>query len=406
VISTEKVDEWIKEVQERPESAPLIIQFLANRLRDLTTRNESLVEENIALMTGKRVEEYEGRIEHLEYQLELLKRQASEGGPARNLSPGSAAPRRAASEMLNLLIYHSSGRVLRIESDPDHRPQGGLLGRVDGLQAVGAEPPRLLAAVASDELMFAFSSGRVAVQPVNAISHARPSGKDPASGAWDWTQAPQPEAPRAGETLTLMAVISRIALAENLIQVSRRGYVKKIRAGMTQSILANHYIGAGIKLAADRAFELCLSAREERLILVSWEGYLLSLDLRSVAHSIEEGMRLNTTDHLSAAFVCSPDTPVLVMTQIGKAVIVSDDSLKQAGALRTRGQPVFSQQRRAKGVRVVAAGPLQGGDLAAGLHQDGSLALYAASDLMNTGSIEVQGELLAFCLVPGPGGQA
>ena len=75
MITPEKIEEWIKEAEQRPSSAPLIIQFIANRLRDLAGRNEELLAENIALLTGKRVEEYQQRIAHLEYQLELLKRQ-------------------------------------------------------------------------------------------------------------------------------------------------------------------------------------------------------------------------------------------------------------------------------------------------------------------------------------------
>src|SRR5919109_3975667 len=69
-----KIDEWMKEVEERPESALTIVRLVTRRLRDLTERNEGLLAENIALQNGTRVEEYQKRIAHLEYQLELLKR--------------------------------------------------------------------------------------------------------------------------------------------------------------------------------------------------------------------------------------------------------------------------------------------------------------------------------------------
>ena len=75
MVTPEKIEEWIKETIERPESAPLILQYISGRLRDLAERNEELLAENIALTSGKRVEEYERRIAHLEYQLELVKRQ-------------------------------------------------------------------------------------------------------------------------------------------------------------------------------------------------------------------------------------------------------------------------------------------------------------------------------------------
>src|SRR5215208_7739329 len=69
-----KIDEWMKEAEARPESAVAIVKLIARRLRELTERNEELLAENIALQSGTRVEEYQKRIAHLEYQLELLKR--------------------------------------------------------------------------------------------------------------------------------------------------------------------------------------------------------------------------------------------------------------------------------------------------------------------------------------------
>src|SRR5215510_5980513 len=71
---TNKIDEWMKEAEERPESAVTIVRLIARRLRELTERDEELLAENIALQNGTRVEEYQKRIAHLEYQLDLLKR--------------------------------------------------------------------------------------------------------------------------------------------------------------------------------------------------------------------------------------------------------------------------------------------------------------------------------------------
>src|SRR5574339_1296429 len=69
-----KIDEWMREAEARPESAVTIVRLIARRLRELTERNEELLVENIALQNGTRVEEYQKRIAHLEYQLDLLKR--------------------------------------------------------------------------------------------------------------------------------------------------------------------------------------------------------------------------------------------------------------------------------------------------------------------------------------------
>src|SRR5690348_18285536 len=69
-----KIDEWMKEVEERPESAATIVRLVVRRLRDLSEQNEELLAENIALEDGSRVQEYVRRITHLEYQLDMLKR--------------------------------------------------------------------------------------------------------------------------------------------------------------------------------------------------------------------------------------------------------------------------------------------------------------------------------------------
>ena len=69
---TNKIDEWMKEAEERPESAVTIVRLIARRLRELSERDEELLAENIALQNGTRVEEYQKRIAHLEYQLIAL----------------------------------------------------------------------------------------------------------------------------------------------------------------------------------------------------------------------------------------------------------------------------------------------------------------------------------------------
>jgi hypothetical protein len=62
MINPDQIEEWIHEVEQRPSSAGLIIEYISRRLRDLTARNEELLAENISLRMGKKVEEYESRI--------------------------------------------------------------------------------------------------------------------------------------------------------------------------------------------------------------------------------------------------------------------------------------------------------------------------------------------------------
>ena len=59
---TNKIDEWMKEAEERPESAVMIVRLIARRLRELSERDQELLAENIALQNGTGVEEYQKRI--------------------------------------------------------------------------------------------------------------------------------------------------------------------------------------------------------------------------------------------------------------------------------------------------------------------------------------------------------
>jgi hypothetical protein len=387
MITPEKIEEWLREVEQRPESAPLIIQFIANRLRDLVAWNESLRAENISLMTGNRVEEYERRIAHLEYQLDLLKRQFSgEPPPADSAGIERAAPVR----MIQILVYDSLGHLIRLELDPTTFYDEIVIGNLVGDLVPNGEPLRLLAVPTSDELLFVFTYGRVAVRAVDDLPPVA------SRGAWDWAQAPVPVARRSQEMLACLTPIARLALAEYFIQISRRGYVKKVLRSMSSSILSQQYIGMGTTLPVDRIFETLLCGKDERLMLVSHEGYLQCLDAGRLPFSIEEGMRLGATDHLVAGLVSEAGKTILVMTQIGKVVALEDQDLETAESLKLKGQALFSGQRRAGGVRVVSAGAVNENDWALALHSDGQITLHAVNNLLGRGSLPTQGELLAF----------
>lgn len=388
MITSEKIDEWLQEVQERPESAPLVLQYIANRLRDLTTRNEELRAENIALLTGKRVEEYEQRIAYLEYQLDLLKRQLNgeaitvEGLPA----PGGAQ-QKPVTDLVNIFVFDNHARVLRTSLLSDQLVNGGTIGRIGPNPAKSAEEYRLLVTPPSEELLFIFDSGRIATLPATSI---------PLTPDLDWGRAGIPAEPRSSERLVCLAPISRLAFSEYLVQTSRRGFVKKIRSGMARSILANHYIGSGVKQPADRSFDLVLCSGEDRLALASQAGYLLLLDVKNLPFSIEEAMRLEPTDHMVAAFVAPAEQSVLAMTQWGKVIHLTEDRLNPVANMRTKGQALFSQQRRQKGARLVSAASISEDDWGVALHLDGELTLHEIRVICDVGAIEAQSDLLAF----------
>jgi DNA gyrase/topoisomerase IV subunit A len=387
MITPEKIEEWLREVEQRPESAPLIIQFIANRLRDLSVWNESLRAENIALMSGNRVEEYERRIAHLEYELDLLRRQF---GDVASQMEGSGAQRPAPVQMIHLLVYDGLGHLMRLELNPSMLQDGAVIGRLGGEIVQNGEPLRLLAVSASEELLFVFTYGRVVTRAVEDLPLFAPGE------SLDWAQAPVPEARRSKELLACVTPIARLALADYFIQVSRRGFVKKVLTSMASSILSQQYIGIGTTLPVDRIFETLLCRKENRVVLVSHEGYLQCLDAGELPFSIEEAMRLGATDHLVAALVSGADKTIIVMTQIGKVVALEDLDLETAESLKLKGQALFSGQRRASGVRVVGARAVSDKDWALALHSDGQITLQAVSTLLGRGSLPVQGELLAF----------
>ena len=111
-------------------------------------------------------------------------------------------------------------------------------------------------------------------------------------------------------------------------------------------------------------------------------------------------MRLAVTDHLVAALLIEPGETILAMTQIGKLVSLGYEDLEITPSLKSRGQAIFSSQRRASGVRVIGAAAVSEKDWAVVLHTDGQISLHAVGALLGRGTLPVEGELLAFTTFP------
>ncbi len=392
MITPEKIDEWIKEAEQRPSSAPLIIQFIANRLRELTGRNEELLSENIALLTGKRVEEYEQRIAHLEYQLELLKRQLTGELSEADLETLPTSPTETIIQPPSVLLYNALGQIFRFELPLSPTPSTPWCNLTDLINPE-IEPPRLLAVPATEELLLVFTSGRAVTLPLSSLPPTTPSPD------LDWSQAITPDEPRAVEQLACLVPISRLPLADAFLQVSRRGYAKKVNTSLAPSILANRFIGTGIRLPADRTFAVALGRQEDRLALVSAEGYLQVLDVASLPTAIEDVIRLGVTDHLIAAFIPPPQSSILLSTQVGKLIHRAADDLETATSFKTKGQSLLSPSRREQGVRMIAAAPATDSDWAAALHLDGQLTLHPVKGLFGSGVIPTASELVDVAII-------
>jgi len=379
LITPNQIEEWIREVEERPASAPLILRQVSNRLRELAIRNEELLSENIALMTEKKVEDYENRIANLEYQIELLKRNAS----SVEVTP--------VVESLSLLIYNAFGQVLRVEARPEDLTSGNVLARLKNHTSLEGDEPRLLFTGSQEELLFVFDSGRSVTMPAATFPALK-------ADTLDWQDAFQHEL-RGVEGLVYILPIAKMAMADFCIQTSRRGYVKKIMENSLESFIANGYIGTGVILPADRTCCLGFCSKDDRWVVVSQEGYNQCLELSRIPFTIDEAVRLSNTDHIVNAFALGHKPSLLFITQNGKVVQRETTWLENTSSFKSQGQPILSRGRREGGVRVVSAAAVVDEDWCVVMTSDGSLTSYKVEDLFNQGSViaaDAQLEVLGF----------
>jgi DNA gyrase/topoisomerase IV subunit A len=379
-----KIDEWMKEAESRPESAVTIVKLVSRRLAELTARNEELLAENIALQNGTRVEEYQKRIAHLEYQLELLKRRfGSEGEQAKVPIPTSSA------STLSLLAYNTYGRLLRLQIDPDAQS----LGRIADETLTTSEQPRLLAVPSNEEVLLLFTSGRVSTCAVEGIPTVETGAE------WMWTEAALPDEPHAGEWLACVMPVSQLPLSEFFIQVSRRGCVKKTMTSMAQSILGNHYLGKGTLQKSDQPFDVHLSQKKDLFAFVTIEGKLLGLDVHELPYSAEDRIKLTASDYVIASFVPRHDESMLFFTQTGKVLSRDHGSLELSKSSLAKGQALISAARLDQGIRLIGAASVREADQIVILDAKGNLKLHTAEAVTGSGSIEVDGLLLSIGVI-------
>src|SRR6185503_12581119 len=381
-----KIDEWMKEAEERPESAITIVKLISRRLRELTERNEELLAENIALQNGTRVEEYQKRITHLEYQLDLLKRRFGDDDKA----PMELPTKPAEILTVSLLIYNARGRIFRIELNADTKEPG----RIAGEMVTDDEPPRLLTIPSNEEILLLFTSGRVATVAVSDIPTVD------VGGAWEWDQAALPNEPRAGELLACITPFSQLPLSDFFLQISRRGCVKKTMTSMAQSILTNHYIGKGALQKSDQPFELTLYKKQTQLAFVTYEGHLIGLDVDDLSYATEERIRLSTTDYVIASFTTRADESLLFVTQTGKVIYREGKSLELTKSSLAKGQTLIPPSRLEQGVRFMGAASVRDGDQVVVLDATGRLKIHKAESMTGAGSIEADGLILSIGILP------
>jgi hypothetical protein len=382
-----KIEEWMKEAETRPASAVTIVRLVAKRLTELTERNEKLLEENLALQNGTRVEEFQKRIAHLEYQLDLLKRRfgtdeaALAELPTNNVEPST----------LSLLIYNTYGRIIRVELDPDMT----ALGRIADDTLQSSEQPRLLVVPSNEEVLLLFTSGRVSTCAVLNISTVE-FGTE-----WIWDQAALPDEPRAGEFLACVMPISHLPLSDFFMQVSRRGCVKK--TSMAQSILGNHYLGKGALQKSDQPFDVTLCLKKDLFAFVTLEGKLIGLDVNELSYSAEDRIKLTASDYVIASFVPHAQESMLFVTQTGKVIHREHGSLELSKSSLAKGQALIPPSRLEQGVRFIGAASVRDQDRIAVLDSQGNLRVHLTESVTGIGSIEADGLILSIGVIPAEG---
>jgi len=375
LISQDKIDEWIREVQERPASAELIIRYIANRLSELSSRADELAADNIELLSGRKVEEYENRIASLEYQLELLKRQF--GGEV--ILPSEVPALKPMVETINLLVYNPLGQVLRLEIDPTSLVSGETLAVLNAQAPPGDTPINLLVTGSREELLFIFDSGRTVAMPVSQVPLSNKVDLD-------WTQAFIQE-PQVKEELAAIQPIAKMTLYETCLQASRRGFVKKMKTSFLASHITENYIGSGVKVRADKTWGITFANKDDAYSLVSQEGYIFSMQVERLPVAIDEVIRLGITDHIVSAFIVGQKPSILFITQNGKAVHRDASWLEAATSFKTKGQALLSRERREGGTRIVGAAPVDDEAWGVFLHGDGAITSYQLRELISSGSI-------------------
>ncbi len=376
------LEDWIREINERPESAPGIIRAIANRLIELEKVNEALRAENIELRIENKVEEYENKITNLEYQIELLSRQVQQHLPTSTV------------EGKELLIFNRHNQVLRKDiADPKDLSPGQMIAHFSEGSSLRENEVRLRSFGSSEEILLIFDTGHVIANPITSLPLI--PGEEV-----NWDQAYQ-EDPDSIEELVNILPISRLPLFEYCVQMSRRGFAKRMPAKSFNTYIAQKNIGTGIRQQPDKPFNVTLCNAEDTYVIVSKDGYIVSMTVEKLPFAIEPVINLGANDYIIASFVIAADESILIVTRDGKIVHRDSSWLSPANSFRTQGQSIFSRKVRERGTQVLTAAPIKAGGWGVCLTEIGHIMVFDIEDILNQGVLRKGEEdnLLAFSII-------
>ncbi len=391
MVDRKKIQAWIKEIEQRPSSAALILNYIGNRLEELTSKNEELQAEIFALQSGNRVGAYENKIAHLEYQIDLLKRQGFAIDPESSTEAHKAIlTLNNSKDFSKLLIYDSTSRVAKLDFSPNLHQKFTEIGQLTNIDSIQPETFRIVSALPNEELLFVFDSGRVATVGIEKISlaQAQLTADDKVEKRiLSWDNVGKPINTNGGEHLSCISSFSQLPFSDYFFLISRRGYSKKIRTSMANSIISNHYIGTSIQSKPDCLFTMSLVQSDEKLVVMSQEGFLLGISNQSIPVSLEEIFKLNISDHVVAFMKPKRDEYILVMTNIGKTAQIMVEQIEMVNSIRTRGQGFLSTKRKNQGVRVIGAVAARDEDMGIVIDQFGNISAITIGELADAGTL-------------------
>jgi DNA gyrase/topoisomerase IV subunit A len=335
VIKPSKIQEWIEEIEDRPLAAPFIVRTLSARVIELDKINEELRAENISLRSGHKTEEYERRIAELEYQIELLKRQVSDGSLA------------LFSSQALLFIYDTEGRLVTCEFSPAALVHNQVLASIQGFSAPHRDDIHILAVDAQEELLLQFDSGRIETRKAEDLPHSQ-------SSVTNWEQAFQIEM-RSGERLIGIQPITNAPLKAGCIQISRKGLARHIPQDYFQSFLQEQNLGKGVRTAADQPLNLVLGNPTDIYVLVSRSGYISALPVQALSITLGETIKLDMKDYLVSAFIIHPEEDLVCVLESGEIYLQKNpwNDPEDADGSKRR---LLLGGARASGVQMVGAG--------------------------------------------------
>lgn len=375
------LEDWIREIDERPGSAPGIIRAIANRLIELEKSNEALRAENIELRIENKVEEYENKIANLEYQLELLSRQVQQV-PTPTI------------EGKELLIFNRQNQVLRTKiAELVNLSSGQVIAHFSEGSYLRENEVHLKSFDSSEEILLVFDTGHAIAIPLSSLPSIP-------GDALNWDHAYQ-EDPDSIEELVNILPISRLPLFEYCVQISRRGFAKRMPVKSFNTYIAQKNIGTGIRQQPDKPFNISLCSAEDTFVIVSKEGYVASITVDKLPFAIEPVISLGVNDYIVASFVIQAGASMLIVTRDGKIVHRDSSWLTPANSFRTQGQSIFSRKVRERGTQVIAAVPIEAGDWGVCLTGNGQILGFKIEETLNQGFM-LKGEdnnLLAFTIL-------